>query len=131
MTSVTESFSCSPIALLTCSRHWALALVSAFFVLTGRIPALGRAVPGSSKHGCVVSPLFSALGRKPLATRLKLGEGAVRVITDGLYERKEAKIRAQLSALRHGLPISDGGLPTDTAGTHNPGHLMARGTRYR
>jgi acetyl-CoA synthetase len=95
------------------------------FVLTGRIPALYTAVLGSFKNGCVVSPLFSAFGPEPLATRLKLGEGAVLVTTDGLYERKVAKIRDQLPDLRHVLLVSDDGLPTAIPGTHDLAQLMA------
>lgn len=95
------------------------------FVLTGRIPDLYTAVLGSFKIGCVVSPLFSAFGPEPLATRLKLGEGAVLVTTEGLYERKVAKIREQLPALRHVLLVGDEGLATDIPGTHDLAQLMA------
>jgi len=96
------------------------------FVLTGRIPALYTAVLGSFKAGCVVSPLFSAFGPEPLATRLKLGEGAVLVTTDSLYERKVAKIRDQLPALRHVLLVGDDGPPTGLPGTHALDRLMAQ-----
>jgi acetyl-CoA synthetase len=96
------------------------------FVLTGRIPELYTAVLGSFKAGCVVSPLFSAFGPEPLATRLKLGEGAVLVTTDSLYERKVAKIRDQLPALRHALLVGDDGPPTDLPGTHALDRLMAQ-----
>jgi acetyl-CoA synthetase len=96
------------------------------FVLTGRIPALYTAVLGSFKLGCVVSPLFSAFGPEPLATRLQLGEGAVLVTTDGLYARKVAQIRAQLPALRHVLLVSDEGQPTAIPGTHDLVRLMAQ-----
>jgi acetyl-CoA synthetase len=96
------------------------------FVLTGRIPELYTAVLGSFKNGCVVSPLFSAFGPEPLATRLQLGEGAMLVTTDGLYERKVAKIRDQLPALRHVLLVSDEGQPTAIPGTHDLAQLMAQ-----
>ena len=96
------------------------------FVLTGRIPTLYTAVLGSFKAGCVVSPLFSAFGPEPLATRLKLGEGAVLVTTDSLYERKVAKIRDQLPALRHVLLVGDDGAPADLPGTHDLDRLMAQ-----
>ena len=96
------------------------------FVLTGRIPALYTAVLGSFKAGCVVSPLFSAFGPEPLATRLKLGEGAVLVTTDSLYERKVASIRDQLPALRHVLLVGDDGPPADLPGTHDLDRLMAQ-----
>ena len=66
------------------------------FVLSGRIPELYVAVLGSLKAGCVVSPLFSAFGPEPIATRLNLGEGAVLLTTEALYERKLARIRDRL-----------------------------------
>ncbi|MBT9475853.1 acetate--CoA ligase [Polaromonas sp.] len=100
------------------------------FVLTGRIPALYTAVLGSFKQGCVVSPLFSAFGPEPLATRLQLGEGAVLVTTDGLYARKVAQIRAQLPALRHVLLVSDEGQPTAIPGTHDLAQRMAEASEY-
>jgi len=96
------------------------------FVLTGRIPELYTAVLGSFKNGCVVSPLFSAFGPEPLATRLKLGEGAVLVTTDILYARKVAKIRDQLPALRHVLLVADEGETTALPGTHDLASLMAQ-----
>ncbi|QDL37841.1 acetate--CoA ligase [Rhodoferax sediminis] len=96
------------------------------FVLTGRIPELYTAVLGSFKNGCVVSPLFSAFGPEPLATRLKLGEGAVLVTTEGLYEHKVAKIRQQLPALRHVLLVGDEGQPTNLPDTHDLARLMAQ-----
>ncbi|MEP6589352.1 MAG: AMP-binding protein [Polaromonas sp.] len=96
------------------------------FVLTGRIPELYTAVLGCFKNGCVVLPLFSAFGPEPLVTRLKLGEGAVLVSTDGLYERKVAKVRAQLPALRQVLLVSDEGQPTDIPGTHDLAGLMTK-----
>ena len=45
------------------------------FVLCGRIPELYVAVLGSLKNGSVVSPLFSAFGPEPIATRVNLGSG--------------------------------------------------------
>ena len=51
------------------------------FVLLGRIPELYIALLGALKHGCVVSPLFSAFGREPIATRMNLGAGRVLVTT--------------------------------------------------
>ncbi len=96
------------------------------FVLTGRIPELYTAVLGSFKNGCVVSPLFSAFGPEPLATRLTLGEGAVLVTTESLYERKVAKIRNQLPALRHVLLVGDEGAPTSVPDTRDLASLMAQ-----
>ncbi|MBS0552098.1 MAG: acetate--CoA ligase, partial [Proteobacteria bacterium] len=105
------------------------------FVLTGRIPELYIAVLGGLKAGCVVSPLFSAFGPEPIATRLNIGEGAVLVTTDLLSERKVAKLRDRLPTLRHVLLVGDenegdeGGSEhavTDIAGTHDLATLMAQ-----
>ena len=68
------------------------------FVLTGRIPALYTAVLGSFKAGCVVSPLFSAFGPEPIATRINIGEGQVLVTTDLLYSRKVRAWRERIAA---------------------------------
>ncbi len=65
----------------------------------------------------MVSPLFSAFGPEPIATRIGLGQGAALVTTRALYERKVAPIRAQLASLRTVLIAGrgDGGaLPADT-----------------
>jgi hypothetical protein len=65
------------------------------FVLMGRTPELYVAVLGALKARCVVSPLFSAFGPEPIATRLEMGDGRVLVTTPGLYRRKiEACARA-------------------------------------
>jgi len=95
------------------------------FVLTGRIPELYIAVLGSFKNGTVVSPLFSAFGPEPIATRVNLGEGAVLVTTTSLYRRKVAKIRAQLPTLRHVLVVDDEDAAVDLPGTLNLTRLMA------
>ncbi|MBD5803582.1 Acetyl-coenzyme A synthetase [Azoarcus sp. Aa7] len=95
------------------------------FVLTGRIPELYAAVLGGLRAGCAVSPLFSAFGPEPIATRLNLGQGAVLVTTESLYQRKVAKIRGELTTLRHVLLVGEGGTPTDVPGTHDLGRLMA------
>ena len=95
------------------------------FVLTGRIPELYIAVLGSFKNGTVVSPLFSAFGPEPIATRVNLGEGAVLVTTTSLYRRKVAKIRAELPTLRHVLVVDDEDAAVDLPGTLNLTRLMA------
>ncbi|ENO77936.1 acetate--CoA ligase [Thauera sp. 63] len=95
------------------------------FVLTGRIPELYIAVLGGLKAGCVVSPLFSAFGPEPIATRLNIGEGAVLVTTDGLYARKVAKVRDTLPSLRHVLVVDAEGTAAGLAGTHDLAALMA------
>ena len=97
------------------------------FVLTGRIPELYIAVLGSFKNGTVVSPLFSAFGPEPIATRVNLGEGAVLVTTTSLYRRKVAKIRAQLPTLRHVLVVDDEDAAVDLPGRCNFGQVAATG----
>jgi acetyl-CoA synthetase len=90
------------------------------FVLTGRIPELYVAVLGSLKNGTVVSPLFSAFGPEPIATRINLGSGAVLVTTASAYERKIARMRDELPTLRHVLVVDDLGedLPPGTLDLH-------------
>ncbi len=95
------------------------------FVLSGRIPELYIAVLGSFKNGTVVSPLFSAFGPEPIATRLNLGEGAVLVTTELLYRRKVEKMRAELPTLRHVLLAGEDGQPTNVPGTLDLATLMA------
>jgi len=73
------------------------------FILSGRIPELYIAALGALKNGSVVSPLFSAFGPEPIATRLKLGEGKVLLTTESLYRRKVEKLRGELPSLKHVL----------------------------
>ena len=47
------------------------------FLLSGRIPVLYLALLGALKHRCTVTPLFSAFGPEPIATRIGLGAGKV------------------------------------------------------
>ena len=46
---------------------------------------------GALKRGCVVSPLFSAFGPEPIATRLAIGQGTALVTTSSLYSKKVAR----------------------------------------
>ncbi len=94
-----------------------LAPGDSVFVLAGRIPELYVAVLGALKAKCVVSPLFSAFGPEPIATRLGIGEGRVLVTTEPLYRRKVAPIRAQLPRLEHVILVPDSDAPADTPGT--------------
>jgi acetyl-CoA synthetase len=88
------------------------------FVLAGRIPELYVAVLGALKNGTVVTPLFSAFGPEPIATRIKLGEGEVLVTTDSLYKRKVRAMREQMPTLRHVLLVAeDGGTTHETWGS--------------
>jgi acetyl-CoA synthetase len=79
------------------------------FLLAGRIPELYVAMLGALKNGTVVTPLFSAFGPEPIATRVNIGEGSVLVTTDGLYRRKVAKVRDQMPTLRHVLLVPEEG----------------------
>ena len=83
------------------------------FVLAGRIAPLYVAVLGSLKNGSVVTPLFSAFGPEPIATRAKIAKARVLVTTASLYRRKVAKIRADLPTLEHVILVDDGGGPID------------------
>lgn len=71
------------------------------FVLLGRIPELYTAILGALKAKCVVSPLFSAFGPEPIATRMEIGAARVLVTTQALYRRKVEALRARLPKLEH------------------------------
>jgi len=75
------------------------------FTLLGRVPELYIAVLGSLKANCVASPLFSAFGPEPIATRLELGEGVALVTTEALYKRKIEPLRSRLPKLARVLLI--------------------------
>ncbi len=77
------------------------------FLLTGRIPALYIAMLGALKHRCVVTPLFSAFGPEPIATRMTLGAARLLVTTTSLYRKKVEPIRPRLSSLAHVLLVRD------------------------
>ena len=94
------------------------------FVLAGRIPELYIAVLGGLRNGTVVTPLFSAFGPEPIATRIQLGAGQVLVTTDLLYLRKLEKIRDRLPTLKHVLLVGEDGKRTDIPGTHDLNRLM-------
>jgi acetyl-CoA synthetase len=71
------------------------------FVLLGRVPELYIAVLGALKAKCIVSPLFSAFGPEPIATRLGMGSARVLVTTQSLYRRKVEALRVRLPTLEH------------------------------
>ncbi|CAG9185595.1 acetate--CoA ligase [Cupriavidus pinatubonensis] len=96
------------------------------FILTGRIPELYATLFGSLKNGSVVSPLFSAFGPEPIATRLNLGAGAVLVTTDTLFTRKVAAWRDRMPDLKHVLLVGEGGGPTCIPDTLDFGAMMQR-----
>lgn len=81
------------------------------FLLLGRVPELYIAMLGALKAKCPVSPLFSAFGPEPIATRIEMGEGEVLVTTEALYRRKVAAIRARLPRLKHVVLIDDEATP--------------------
>jgi acetyl-CoA synthetase len=95
------------------------------FILAGRIPELYVAVLGSLKNGNIVSPLFSAFGPEPIATRMNLGGGRVLVTTDALYERKVAKWRDRMPTLQHVLLVAEEGGATAESDTLDLASLMA------
>ncbi|OBI48851.1 acetate--CoA ligase [Mycobacterium sp. E787] len=78
------------------------------FTIMGRCPELYIAMLGALRNGSVVSPLFSAFGPEPIATRVTIGQADVLVTTRAIYERKIAKIRDRLPSVRH-VFVVDGG----------------------
>jgi acetyl-CoA synthetase len=94
----------------------------AVFLLLGRVPELYVAMLGALKAKAVVSPLFSAFGPEPVATRVEMGQGRLLVTTEALYRRKVLPVRDRLTSLRHVLLIDGDGT---TAGTASWADLMA------
>jgi acetyl-CoA synthetase len=90
------------------------------FVIMGRVPELYISMLGALRNGSVVSPLFSAFGPEPIATRVNIGAADVLVTTAAIFKRKIAKIREELPSVKHVLVVGDEDLP----GTHNFGALM-------
>lgn len=84
------------------------------FVLLGRVPELYVAVLGGLKAKCIVSPLFSAFGPEPIATRLDMGEGRVLVTTEALYRRKIEGLRVRLPKLEQVIVIDGSEAPAGT-----------------
>ncbi|MEJ8810802.1 acetate--CoA ligase [Variovorax ureilyticus] len=77
------------------------------FVLLGRVPELHVAVLGALKACCVVTPLFSAFGPEPIATRAGAADVRVVVTTPELYRRKLRGLRDRLPGLRHVILVGD------------------------
>ncbi|MCM5571275.1 acetate--CoA ligase [Burkholderiaceae bacterium FT117] len=77
------------------------------YLLAGRIPELYVALLGALKHRCVVTPMFSAFGPEPIATRMNLGGAKLLVTTASLYRRKVEAIRAEIPTLEHVLLVRD------------------------
>lgn len=95
------------------------------FILAARIPELYVALLGSLKNGAVVSPLFSAFGPEPIATRVNLGAASVLVTTDTLFARKIARWRESMPGLKHVLLVAEEGGTTAVPGTLDFATLMA------
>jgi acetyl-CoA synthetase len=89
------------------------------FTIMGRSPELYIAMLGALRNGSVVSPLFSAFGPEPIATRVSLGRADVLVTTRAIYERKIAKIRDRLPSVRHIFVVDDGKAGDPPPGTLN------------
>lgn len=96
-------------ANLLCSL--AVAPGDGVFLLLERVPTLPIAMLGALKQRCVVTPLFSAFGPEPIATRMNLGQARVLVTSSSLYRRKVAGMRATLATLQHVLLLHDDELP--------------------
>ncbi|MBU0588810.1 MAG: acetate--CoA ligase [Gammaproteobacteria bacterium] len=95
------------------------------YVMAGRIPELYVAVLGALKNGTVVTPMFSAFGPEPIATRINIGEGMVLVTTDALYRRKVKQLRDKMPSLHHVLLVAEDSGVTDEPDTLDLGNLMA------
>jgi acetyl-CoA synthetase len=94
------------------------------FLLAPRIPALYVAALGALKAGVVVSPLFSAFGPEPIATRMNLGGGRALVTTSALYARKVAPVRERIPTLEHVLLANFDTDATLPVGGHDLDALM-------
>jgi acetyl-CoA synthetase len=81
------------------------------FVLMGRLPELYVAVLGALKARCVVSPLFSAFGPEPIATRAEMGDARVLVTTPELHRRKLQGLSQRLPGLKHVLVVGEAAAP--------------------
>jgi acetyl-CoA synthetase len=88
------------------------------FTIMGRCPELYIAMLAALRNGSVVSPLFSAFGPEPIATRVNIGQADVLITTRAIYQRKIAKIRGRLPSVRHIFVVDD-----DQAGDPPPGTL--------
>ncbi len=93
------------------------------FLLLGRLPELYLALLGALKARCVVSPLFSAFGPEPIATRAEMGDARVLVTTPELYRRKIQGLRDRLPGLRHVIVVGEAMAGED--GVHDWSALVA------
>jgi acetyl-CoA synthetase len=88
-------------------RSLGVAPGESVFVMMGRLPQLYVAVLGALKARCVVTPLFSAFGPEPIATRAEMADARVLVTTPELYRRKIRALRERLPGLEHVI-LTDG-----------------------
>lgn len=95
------------------------------FTIMGRIPELYITMLGALRNGSVVSPLFSAFGPEPIATRVEIGQADVLVTTAAIYRRKIAKIRERLTSVRHILVVDAQSSSDQLPGTLSLWELMA------
>jgi acetyl-CoA synthetase len=79
---------------------------------------------GALRNGSIVSPLVSAFGPEPIATRIQIGQADVLVTTKAIYERKIAKIRDRLKSVRFVFVVDDDTDDDDARGTLNFWHCM-------
>ncbi|MFN9104106.1 MAG: acetate--CoA ligase [Betaproteobacteria bacterium] len=100
--------------LAAASSRFAQALASlglgagdGVFVLMGRVPELYAAMLGALKARAVVTPLFSAFGPEPIATRCEMGDARLIVTTPELYQRKLRALRDRLPRLSHVVLVGD------------------------
>ncbi|MGT2467470.1 AMP-binding protein [Mesorhizobium atlanticum] len=70
----------------------------------------------------MASPLFSAFGPEPIATRINIGEGRVLVTTPELYRRKVEPVRDRMPTLSDVILVGDG--EVDGPGLHRWSLLM-------
>ncbi|MFG1930681.1 acetate--CoA ligase [Mycobacterium sp. NPDC048908] len=94
------------------------------FTLMGRSPELYISILGTLRNGSVLSPLFSAFGPEPIATRMNLGDADVLITTATLYQKKIAKIRKQLKTARYIFVVDDHKDNDDSRDTLNFWHWM-------
>lgn len=94
------------------------------FVMMGRVPELYVATLGALKARCMVTPLFSAFGPEPIATRAEMADARVLVTTPELYQRKVKDLRARLPGLRHIVLVGDAEFDPE-AGVHRWDAAMA------
>ncbi|MEB3981547.1 acetate--CoA ligase [Mycobacterium sp. 663a-19] len=89
------------------------------FTIMGRIPELYITMLGALRNGSIVSPLFSAFGPEPIATRVNIGQADVLVTTLAIHQRKIAKIRDRMPSVRHVLVVDEGKADVQLPGTLN------------